>query len=289
MSVGAVALGRSYASGAAATLAAASAAGYRFSFWSGDATGKSNPVSVTVNANKAVTANFVPLPVTYTVTTGVNLPGSGTVTGGGSYASGAAATLAAASAAGYRFSFWSGDATGKSNPVSVTVNANKAVTANFVPLPVTYTVTTGVNLPGSGTVTGGGSYASGAAATLAAASAAGYRFSFWSGDATGKANPVIVTVNANKSVTANFVLLPVTYTVTTGVNLPGSGTVTGGGSYASGAAATLTAASAAGYRFSGWSGDATGSVNPLLLTVDGPKTVTARFTASATYVVAAWA
>src|SRR5512138_3344995 len=271
MSVGAVALGRSYASGAAATLAAASAAGYRFSFWSGDATGKSNPVSVTVNANKAVTANFVPLPVTYTVTTGVNLPGSGTVTGGGSYASGAAATLAAASAAGYRFSFWSGDATGKSNPVSVTVNANKAVTANFVPLPVTYTVTTGVNLPGSGTVTGGGSYASGAAATLAAASAAGYRFSFWSGDATGKSNPTSVTVNANKAVTANFVPLPVTYTVTTGVNLPGSGAVTGAFSYASAAAEMYAAAPPEAHPISFWSGDATGKANPVSVTVNANK------------------
>ena len=33
--------------------------------------------------------------------------------------------------AGYLFSNWSGDATGTSNPVSVTMNGNKTVTANF--------------------------------------------------------------------------------------------------------------------------------------------------------------
>src|SRR5512138_2098167 len=83
----------------------------------------------------------------------------------------------------------------------IAVTANKTVTANFAPVPpAVYTVTTGVNLPGSGTVSGGGAFASGSTATLSAAPAAGYRFSYWSGDASGKVTPVTIAVTSNKTV-----------------------------------------------------------------------------------------
>jgi uncharacterized repeat protein (TIGR02543 family) len=41
---------------------------------------------------------------------------------------------------------------------------------------------------------------------------------------------------------------------------------------------TLTATPASGWSFSGWSGDASGSTNPLQVTMDGNKTITANFT-----------
>jgi len=41
---------------------------------------------------------------------------------------------------------------------------------------------------------------------------------------------------------------------------------------------TLTARPVAGYAFAGWSGDAAGAGNPLTITMDGQKTVTATFT-----------
>src|SRR5207249_4798105 len=47
--------------------------------------------------------------------------------------------------------------------------------------------------------------------------------------------------------------------------------------YNSGASVTLTATSAQGFHFTGWSGSATGSNNPLMLTMDGDKSVTAHF------------
>lgn len=48
-------------------------------------------------------------------------------------------------------------------------------------------------------------------------------------------------------------------------------------SYAAGETVTLTAAPAAGYRFSGWSGDLTGTANPAQITMTSAKTVTAAF------------
>jgi hypothetical protein len=61
------------------------------------------------------------------------------------------------------------------------------------------------------------------------------------------------------------------------ITTDGSGTVSGGGSYATLATATLGATPGAGYVFSHWTGDAVGSANPLSLSMDSSKTVTAHF------------
>ena len=49
-------------------------------------------------------------------------------------------------------------------------------------------------------------------------------------------------------------------------------------SYANGEMVTLTATPNAGYSFCNWTGDAAGSTNPITLTMNGNKTVTANFT-----------
>ncbi len=50
--------------------------------------------------------------------------------------------------------------------------------------------------------------------------------------------------------------------------------------YTSGTSVTLTTSAASGYSFTGWSGSASGSSNPLTVTMNGNKTITANFTAS---------
>ncbi|WP_202621794.1 malectin domain-containing carbohydrate-binding protein [Pontibacter russatus] len=70
---------------------------------------------------------------------------------------------------------------------------------------------------------------------------------------------------------------------TLSVSTTGSGTVTKSpnqATYASGTSVSLTATPASGYAFSGWSGDATGTSNPLSVTMGGNKTITANFTQS---------
>jgi uncharacterized repeat protein (TIGR02543 family) len=49
-------------------------------------------------------------------------------------------------------------------------------------------------------------------------------------------------------------------------------------SYTTGEEVTLTATADPGWTFSGWSGDGTGSDNPLIVTIDGNTTLTATFT-----------
>lgn len=71
-----------------------------------------------------------PVP-TFALTT--NVQGAGSVSpSSGNYASGANVSLTATPSTGYTFSYWSGDASGSSNPLSVTMNANKNITAVFV-------------------------------------------------------------------------------------------------------------------------------------------------------------
>ena len=75
------------------------------------------------NANLSLT--------TYTLTTSV--VGSGTVgSGSGLFISGAKHTVTAIPDNGFVFTGWSGDTNTKANPLSITMNKNKALVANFV-------------------------------------------------------------------------------------------------------------------------------------------------------------
>ncbi len=67
------------------------------------------------------------------------------------------------------------------------------------------------------------------------------------------------------------------YTITVSSSPPEGGTISGGGTFSSGVTANLTAVPNAGYTFTGWSGDATGADNPLSVTVDTDKNITASF------------
>ena len=58
---------------------------------------------------------------------------NGLVSGGGTYNADATATLTATANPGYLFSGWSGDASGSTNPLQVLMNANKTISAIFVP------------------------------------------------------------------------------------------------------------------------------------------------------------
>ena len=56
----------------------------------------------------------------------------GAVTGGGYYEKGVSTTIEALPLSGYLFSNWSGDTSGSSNPLSITMDSDKSITANFI-------------------------------------------------------------------------------------------------------------------------------------------------------------
>ncbi|MFC2141082.1 PKD domain-containing protein [Acidobacteriota bacterium] len=155
-------------------------------------------------------------PVQYTLTT--NTVGNGSITlnpPGGTYNEGTVVTLTAVPDAGWQFDGWSGDLSGSTNPATITMNANKSVTAAFSQIPVIqYTLT--VNTVGQGSVTlnpPGGVYDEGTVVTLTASPDSGWQFDNWSGDLSGTSNPTTITMNSDKTVTANFSEVGVTGTV----------------------------------------------------------------------------
>jgi uncharacterized protein (TIGR03437 family) len=111
------------------------------------------------------------------------------------------------------FANWNGDTYTQS--LTVTANANYSVAANFIQQ---YKLTTAVTVPNatpirpSITITPlatDGFYNAGTQVRLAPGTTGGLRFNNWTGDASGSANPLNVTLSAPRSVTAVYVVAPI--------------------------------------------------------------------------------
>lgn len=139
----------------------------------------------------------------------VDVQGTGSVTPEvKGYLTGDVAKITAIPEDGAVFIGWSGDASGTENPLYITMDSDKEVTAMFSTIP-DYNLSTSVI--GSGKVSPGtGTFRQGTNVTLTATANAGYTFSHWSGDASGTDNPLGITMDANKSVVANFTAIPET-------------------------------------------------------------------------------
>jgi uncharacterized repeat protein (TIGR02543 family) len=174
-----------------------------------------------MDANKTLTANFTIN--TYPLTTTTAGTGSGTVSGAGTYNYGSTATSTATPSTGSSFAGWSNATTGTTNPVSISMTSAKTLTGTFTLN--NYTLTTATS--GTGTVTTGGTFSYGTIRSITATPGTGQQFTGWSGAATGTTNPINITVDSNKTLTATFA--PISYTLTTATS--GSGTVTAGGTY----------------------------------------------------------
>ena len=213
-----------YPAGTSVTITSTPNTGYTFVNWTDLASGAvvsgSPSFTFALTANRTLVANF--LLNTYTLTVnGVN----GTVSRApdqATYNHGSSAVITATPAAGYVFSSWSGDATGSTNPLTVSMTSNKTITANFTAIPANqYTLTVNAVNGSVAKVADQPTYTSGSTVVLTATPAAGYTFSSWSGDATGSVNPLTVTMNANKNITANFT--PLAAVGPTAVNLGTAG------------------------------------------------------------------
>jgi uncharacterized repeat protein (TIGR02543 family) len=142
--------------------------------------------------------------VRYTLSTAV-ISGGGTITpAGGTYGDGAEVTLTATPAQGYAFDHWSGDAIGMSNPVTITMDSDKSVTATFI---AAFKLTTSISPADGGIISispDQGVYKAGTEVTLTATAAEGHTFDSWGGDATGRLINTNIIMDADKSVTAHF-------------------------------------------------------------------------------------
>lgn len=293
--------GGTYDAGTQVTITASPAAGFQFDHWSGGLSGSTNPLTVTLNNNLSAIANFSEITETNcdnpkAITLPFQQNGAGEfcwVTSGNiSFINSWNLTLLEINGA---------DFTNKwSNAMPARIGGNYYIhyvaSVGWAHAEINgsggddeaeqFTITTSVTGTGSVALNPpGGIYDEGASVTLTATPASGFQFANWSGGMSSSTNPATVTVNANLSVTANFteVTEPDQFTLSTSVN--GSGAVTlspPGGVYDEGTVLILTATPAANFDFARWSGDVTGAVNPVSITMDGNKSVTATFTPSDT-------
>ncbi len=215
---------------------------YKFTGWTFSNADYVNNLSSSSNANlsfsyksNAAIETAIPLGARFTATANfdwaeyykLNVDTSGTGTGSVSkspnlseYYPGQQVTLTANPSADSVFSGWSGAASGSDTSVTVTMDGNKSVTANFTAKP-RYTLETSVTPAGSGSVSVSPTQADfyqGQTVSLTANPASGWRFGSWSGSATGSANPLSISMSEDKDITATFIK---TYNITLNVDGPG--------------------------------------------------------------------
>jgi hypothetical protein len=290
---------------------------WRFANWSGGATGSTTPVSVTMDAAKSATANYIVQWAQTFTQSGLDTDATGTVvTVDGTPKVftnllfttfvDAGATVAytytnpvtsGATGKKYRLDSVTGPTTGYA------VGGANTITGNYkAQYLLTLAITPGVpnaltNIAGATT---GTFYDEGTVLTLAATTPVAdgggkrWRFDNWTGDVTpaDTSNPLSVTMDQVRSITANYILqwqltLAITASVPGGV----SGSITGstdGAFYDAGTVLSLTSATpvadGAGkqWRFDNWTGDVTpspSSANPVSVAMSAPKSVTANYVA----------
>ena len=214
----------------------------------------------------------------YTLTTRTAGGGSFTVSPpSGPYPSNAVVQITAVPAPGWKFLGWLGDASGASATVSVTLNRNRSIEGVFGTA-----LTTSVN--GSGSVVRdppGDTYPYGAVVQLTGVPGSGGSFAAWGDDVVIVANPLRFTITSPApNVSALFLPLSVDQFALT-VEPRGHGTVRvspRANRFPAGQRLTVTAVPDDGEQFLGWSGDASGTQDQLVLTLDASKTITAEFT-----------
>jgi uncharacterized protein (TIGR02145 family) len=241
--------------------------GWEFVQWGGDLSGSENPQMIVVDDEKSVTATFQLK--TYQVRTFID--GSGIITVVPQqevYQHGSTITLTPTPSEGWEFVEWSGDSSGSTVPLEVTVTNELHIVGVFgrKDYPLT------VNVVGEGSVEERivpqrtTEYPFETVVELTPIPSEGWEFIEWSGDVSGSEVPQIIVVNDAKNVTATFQLK--TYPVS--VTVQGSGTITVDPQqelYAHFSTITLTPNPAEGWEFVRWNGDVEGATYPLIVTI----------------------
>ncbi len=107
-------------------------------------------------------------------------------------------------ALGYGFAEWSGSLSGNENPVMLTMDCTKSITAVFLKKLPELTI----SIKGKGTTSpevGTYNYSPGTTVTIKAIPDDGWQFDGWTGDVPERESALIVlTIEASKNITANF-------------------------------------------------------------------------------------
>jgi hypothetical protein len=205
--------------------------------------------------------------------------GGGTVTlnpAGGRYLSTNTVTVTAVPASGWSFLYWLGDAPGNTASINISMERDKAVYAVFG-------TTLSTTVAGNGQVQlspPGGLYPYGTVVRVTGVPQPGNYFGFWGNAATGNSNPLYFTVNgATPTISSIFGATSAGQSALT-ILINGAGRVSqspAGNVFSTSQTVMLTATPDAGQTFVNWSGDASGTQNPLSLSMSQSRVITANF------------
>ena len=152
----------------------------------------------------------------------------------------------------------------------------------------TYTINVSANPTIGGSVTGGGTYNQGQSCTVIATPNAGFTFTNWTenGNVVSTQASYTFPVNNNRTLVANFQVIPQNYNITVSANPTNGGTVSGGGTYQEGQSCTVNATANTGYVFTNWTenGNVVSTSPRYSFTVTGNRNLVANFTAQ-TYTI----
>jgi hypothetical protein len=298
------------ASGTSVTLTATAASGSTFAGWSGGGCTGTGTCTVTMSAATTVTATFNA--ITFSLTVSKSGTGSGTVTSSpagincgatcsGTYNSGASVVLTATAASGSTFAGWSGGGCTGTGTCTVPMSAATTVTASFnLASGFALTVSVAVQATSGGSASGRvvsnpvgidcgtdctETYTSGLMVALTPLPGTGSVFAGWTGNSD--CTDGSVTMNANKSCTANFALnqalLTVTVNGTGTVDSTSSGMTCGSSctfTLSLGSTITLRGTPSTGSSFAGWSGAGCQGTGSCSITLTTDTSVTAIFVGS---------
>jgi hypothetical protein len=215
-----------------------------------------------------------------------------------SYPYGTSVTLTASPNSGSVFTGWSGACSGTAPTCVVSMVAQRDVTATFSQAPL---LTVGKAGSGSGPVTSNPSgiscgsvcsktFSPGASVTLTATPNSGSVFAGWSGACSGTSSTCVVTMNGNQNATATFNLLRTLTVVKAGSGVGSLSSSPAGincgatcsANFVHGTNVTLTAASGAASKFTGWSAGCTSSSaapsgGTCVVSMNAPRQITATF------------
>jgi len=279
--------GTSYKAGSKVAVTATPSNGYRFTGWSGASNDTAVTVTITMDDNQTLTANFVSTSAntaTYTLSVNVTPANSGNILREPNkvrYNAGETVTVTADPMDGYTFTGWTGNVNKTDNSVTITMNGNMTLNANFQQN--TYSLSVNANPTQGGTVSRNpqkSAYTYGEEVTVTATPATGYAFDGYTGAVTSTSAGVTVIMNDNKTLTAKFIQQTApSYTLSTVAN-PAVATISrrpDNASYQTGETVTVTAPTTEGYTFTGWSGASTSTASSVTITMDGNKSLTANY------------
>ncbi|MBS3790023.1 MAG: type IV pilin, partial [Candidatus Thermoplasmatota archaeon] len=262
--------------------------GWYFDGWTGDVTGEKTTIDVTMDEDKEITANFKEKDE-HNLT--INVEGEGSTNpdvGTRTYEDGEDVTVEATPGDNSYFSHWEGDVPeGEEEEENITIvmDKDKEITAYFVE-DGKYLLT--IDIEGKGStdpLEGTHTYEDGDEVNISATPNDDWEFSHWTGDYEGTEKTITITMDENKSITANFER--VEYSLT--IDFEGEGSVNVNdeeiedgwtSDYEANTQIELEALPDDDWYFDKWTGDGLEDEKreEITITMDENKSITANFT-----------